>query len=139
MSGRTFIDSNILLYAHDWASPAKQFQASDILAELWDKSELVLSRQVLQEFYVNVTRKLAKPLPRKKAREVVEDFSLWCVETSPEMMRDAFSIEDSTNLSFWDALIVAAAVKSGATRILSEDLSSGQRIRGIKIENPFAR
>lgn len=137
MSVKTFIDSNILIYAHDLDAGPKYTKAANILESLWEESLGVLSTQVLQEFYVNVTRKIARPLPRKSARAVVEIYSVWCVETTHAELAAAFRIEDEARISFWDALIVAAALKSGAERILSEDLNSGQRIAGVSVENPF--
>jgi predicted nucleic acid-binding protein len=97
-----------------------------------------LSTQVLQEFYVNVTRKIAKPLSKAEARLIVNSYSIWCSETTPAEIAAAFRIEDESRIGFWDALIVASAVKSGATRIFSEDLNDQQKIAGIRIENPFA-
>ena len=94
--------------------------------------------QVLQEFYVNVTRKISRPIPKESARLVVSTYTIWCVETTPMEISSAFRIEDESHIGFWDALIVAAAVKSGASRILSEDLNPGQAIAGVKVENPFA-
>ena len=94
--------------------------------------------QVLQEFYVNVTRKIATPLPKDLARGVVNSYTIWCMETTPAEISAAFQIEDESRISFWDALIVSSAVKSGATRILSENVNARQRIAGILIENPFA-
>ena len=91
----------------------------------------------LQEFYVTVTRKLAVPMPKEAARSIVDDFSYWCVSTTPMEIRRAFRIEDEARISFRDALIVAAAMKAGAVRILSEDLNPGQTIAGMPIENPF--
>jgi predicted nucleic acid-binding protein len=95
--------------------------------------------QVLQEFYVNVTRKIASPLPKDAARLVVNSYSIWCVDTTPAEISAAFRIEDESRIGFWDALIVASAAKSGAMRILSEDLNAQQRIAGIPVENPFAQ
>jgi predicted nucleic acid-binding protein len=97
-----------------------------------------LSLQVLQEFYANVTRKISTPLPKDSARLVVSSYGIWCTETGLREITAAFRIEDESRISFWDALIVSTAVKSGATRILSEDLNPGQRVAGIPIENPFA-
>jgi predicted nucleic acid-binding protein len=71
------------------------------------------------------------------ARRVVDTYAAWCIETTPSDISVAFQIEDESRIGFWDALIVSSAVKSGAGRILSEDLRSGQRIAGILIENPF--
>jgi len=93
--------------------------------------------QVLQEFYVNVTRKIASPLSKDLARLVVSSYAIWCTETTPTEIASAFRIEDESRIGFWDALIVSSASKNGATRILSEDLNAGQRIAGILIENPF--
>ncbi|MBZ5661947.1 MAG: PIN domain-containing protein [Acidobacteriia bacterium] len=138
MSGKTFIDSDVLIYAHDNDAGEKQQIARGILRELWSERTGVLSVQVLQEFYVNVTRKIAIPLPKNLARLVVTSYSLWCAETTPAEIAAAFRIEDESQIGFWDALIVSSAEKSGATRILSEDLNAGQRITGILVENPFA-
>jgi predicted nucleic acid-binding protein len=138
MSGRTFVDTNVLIYAHDLDASAKHRVANAVLRELWSERTGVLSVQVLQEFYVNVTRKIPTPLSKDLARLVVDSYALWCVETTPAEISAAFRIEDESRIGFWDALIVSAAVKGGANRILSEDLSAGQRIAGILIENPFA-
>lgn len=94
--------------------------------------------QVLQEFYVNVTRKIPRPISKASARLVANTYSIWC-ETTPSELSNASHIEDESGLGFWDALIVAAAIKSGAHRILSEDLNAGQTISGVRIENPFAK
>jgi predicted nucleic acid-binding protein len=112
--------------------------AKSVLRDLWSQRTGVLSPQVLQEFYVNVTRKIASPLPKDAARLVVNSYARWCVETTPAEIAIAFRIEDESRIGFWDALIVASAAKSGAVRILSEDLNAEQMIAGIRIENPFA-
>jgi len=110
---------------------------SGILQELWNQRAGALSTQVLQEFYVNATRKIATPLSKKSARAVVDSYVSWCVDTTPAEISAAFRIEDEARIGFWDALIVAAALKAGADRILSEDLNAGQTISGVRIENPF--
>ncbi len=138
MNGRTFVDTNVLIYAHDVDSKSKHEIAKNILRELWSERTGVLSMQVLQEFYVNATRKIRSPLPKDSARLVVSSYSIWCMETAPAELSVAFRIEDESRIGFWDALIVAAAAKSGATRLLSEDLNPGQKIAGLSIENPFA-
>jgi predicted nucleic acid-binding protein len=137
MSGKIFIDTNVLIYAHDSDAGAKHKIASAILRELWSERTGVLSVQVLQEFYVNVTRKIAAPLPKQLARLVVDSYAIWCVGTTAADIASAFRIEDESGIGFWDALIVSCAAKSGATRVLSEDLNAGQRIAGILIVNPF--
>jgi predicted nucleic acid-binding protein len=139
MSDKTFVDTNVLIYAHDVDAKAKQEVAKDLLRGLWSERCGVVSMQVLQEFYVNVTRKIGSPISKNAARLVVNTYSIWCVETTPAEISTAFRIEDESRIGFWDALIVASAVKSGATRILSEDLNARQKISGIRIENPFAR
>jgi predicted nucleic acid-binding protein len=138
MSDRIFVDSNILIYAHDVDAKSKREVARSVLGELWSQRTGVLSLQVLQEFYVNVTRKISSPLPKPVARMVVNSYAVWCVETTPAEISTAFRIEDESRIGLWDALIVASAAKSGASRILSEDLNAGQTIAGIRIENPFA-
>ncbi len=97
----------------------------------------VLSTQVLPEFYVNVTRKISRPISKESARLVVGSYTIWCVDTTPAEISTAFRIEDESRIGFWDALIVASALRSGATRILSEDLNPGQAIAGVQIQNPF--
>jgi predicted nucleic acid-binding protein len=114
-------------------------QQKRVLRELWGRRAGALSMQVLQEFYVNVTRKISTPLPQIAARAVVNAYTPWCIETTAAEISSAFRIEDESRIEFWDALIVAAAAKCGATRILSEDLNAGQSIAGIQIENPFSR
>lgn len=138
MSDKTFIDTNVLIYAHDADSPAKRQVANRLLDELWRERNGALSVQVLQEFYVNVTRKIARPLPKASARRVVDAYAIWAVDITPAEISSAFRIEDQARIGFWDALIVACAMKSGATKIVSEDLNAGRRIAGIGIENPFA-
>ena len=139
MSDKTFVDTNILIYAHDIDAKAKHETAKSVLRDLWRQRAGVLSLQVLQEFYVNVTRKIASPLPKEAARLVVNTYAIWCTETTPAEITAAFRIEDEFRIAFWDALIVASAAKSGAVRILSEDLNAGQPIGGIRIENPFVQ
>ena len=139
MSDKTFIDTNVLIYAHDMDAKAKHEAAKRVLQELWSERASVLSMQVLQEFYVNVTRKISRPLSKESARLVVSTYTAWCIDTSPAEISSAFRIEDEAHIGFWDALIMATVIKSGATRLLSEDLNSGQTIAGVKIENPFAR
>jgi len=138
MNDRTFIDTNVLIYAYNMDAKAKNETAKAVLRELWSERTGVLSMQVLQEFYINVTRKIAAPLSKDSARSVVSSYAIWCMETTPAEISAAFRIEDESQIGFWDALIVSAALKCRATRILSDDLNARQRIAGISIENPFA-
>lgn len=136
-SGKTFVDSNVLIYAYNVDASIKHQIAKGVLRELWSNRTGVLSLQVLQEFYVNVTRKIPSLLSKGSARAAVATYTPWCTETTPADISAAFRIEDESQIGFWDALIVASAVRGGADRILSEDFSAGQRIAGVLIENPF--
>jgi len=138
MNAGTFVGTNVLIYAHDAGAGAKHETAKGILLELWRERTGVLSMQVLQEFYVNVTRKIAHPMSKESAGLVVSSYAIWCIDTSPAEISTAFRIEHESRVEFWDALMIASALKSGADRVLSEDLNAGQRIAGIRIENPFA-
>lgn len=137
MNARTFVDTNILIYAHDVDAKDKHLTAKSALRELWSERTGVLSPQVLQEFYENVTKKIPNPLSKESARLVVSAYAIWCVGTTSVEISNAFRIEDESRIGFWDALIVASALQSGASRILSEDLNGGQTIAGMRIENPF--
>jgi predicted nucleic acid-binding protein len=137
--GRTFVDTNILVYAYDVADEHRHPVASERLGQLWAHGTGVISTQVLQEFYVVATRKLAQPLPRAAAREVIADYSTWpVVPVDPTLVLSASMLEERETLSFWDALIVGAAQRAGAVRLLSEDLQHGRTIGTVTIENPFA-
>lgn len=136
---KTFVDTNVLVYAHNLDAGAKREIARGALDALWRERSGVLSTQVLREFYVNVTRKIPAPLSKNSARLIVEAYAIWCRETTAAEISSAFRIEDEARIGFWDALIVSSAIKAGAHRILSEDLNAGQRIAGVAIENPFAR
>src|SRR3989442_13878172 len=137
MSGKTFIDTNVLIYAHDIDASLKHQVAKAVLRELWSERAGLLSKQVLQEFYVNVTRKIASPLSKVSARAVINSYSGWCIENTLVDISTAFRIEDESLIGFWDPLVIASAVKGGATRLISEDLNSGQTVMGVRIENPF--
>lgn len=137
MSDKTFVDTSVLIYAHDVDAKSKHDLAKSLLRELWKQRSGVVSPQVMQEFYVNVTRKIPTPLSKPVAQQVVNTYALWCIDTTPSEISSAFRIEDESKIGFWDALIVASAAKCGAVRILSEDLNNRQMIAGIRIENPF--
>ena len=133
----TFVDTNVLVYAHD-ASDPRRSTAQGVLDELWESRSGTLSTQVLQEFYVVVTRKFATPLPPRIAREVVALYGQWpVIQIDLALILEASRLEERHQLSFWDSLIVVAAGRAGASRLLTEDLQAGRRFSGIKIENPF--
>ena len=137
---KTFVDSNILVYAHDVDAGRKREIAASRLRQLWTDRDGVLSTQVLQEFYVNVTHKIAKPVPRREARDLLKSYAAWqVVGIDAADIQTATEIEERHRLGFWDALIVAAAAKASAEMLLSEDFSDGARIGDLRIENPFAR
>lgn len=138
MNDKTFVDTNVLIYAHDIDAGRKHEIAKGVLRELWIDRTGILSTQVLQEFYVNATRTIRTPLPKPAARSVVHTYAAWCVAgITPADVSVAFQVEDDSKISFWDALIVAVAIRSGARQVLSEDLNAGQAIAGVTIRNPF--
>lgn len=138
MSAVAFVDSNILIYAHDLDAGVKRERAVAKLRELWESGNGRLSVQVLQEFYVNVTQKLAAPLAHSMAREVIKTYGVWIRHaTTAETVARATEISDLARISFWDALIVASAEEVDADELLSEDLGDGQAIAGIKVVNPL--
>jgi predicted nucleic acid-binding protein len=135
----SFVDTNVLVYAHDRSETRKQPVAQALLDELWRKRAGVLSTQVLQEFYVVATRKFDPPMRRATAREIVALYSAWpTVQVDLALILAASKLEDHHSFSFWDALIVEAARRAGATRLLTEDLQAGRQLDGIRIDNPFA-
>ena len=138
MSAVAFVDSNILIYAHDLDAGVKRERAVAKLRELWDSGTGRLSVQVLQEFYVNATHKLATPIARSTAREVIQTYGVWVHHaTTVETVTRATEISDLARISFWDALIVASAEEADADELLTEDLNDVQSIAGIKVLNPL--
>ena len=136
---RTFVDTNVLIYAHDTSEAEKQPIARALLDGLWADRTGILSTQVLQEFYVIATRKLATPLSRAEAREIVDLYRLWpVIVVEPALILNASRLEEDHQLSFWDALIIEAARVAGAVRLVTEDLQPGRVIAGVRIENPFS-
>jgi len=137
-NGGDFVDTNVLIYAYDIDAKAKHDIAVARIKQLWQTKTGIISTQVLQEFYVNITRKIANPFSLTKAQTVLKRYLSWQVVTNtPEMILLASEIQARHLLSFWDALIIAAAQQGGAKTILTEDLNHGQLIEDIRIENPF--
>ena len=138
MSDKIFVDTNILVYAHDLSSGERHATASAIIESLWQAETGVISVQVLQEFYTTVTRKIKNPLKPVEAREIIVNYFSWPVQVNDtEMTLQASEIGEKNNLSFWDALIIAAALRLHAKKIITEDLNHGQIIEGILVENPL--
>jgi predicted nucleic acid-binding protein len=139
-SGPCFVDTNILVYAYDPTAGAKYECARDLVSRLWNRREGCLSTQVLQEFYVTVTRKLARPLGSEEASGIVSDLSEWTIHRpTVSTILAAVRIETRHHISFWDALIVASASELGCTTIWSEDLNPGQVYETVAVANPLLR
>lgn len=139
MNDKCFVDTNILVYAHDRSAGPKHERARALIEELWSSGQGVLSTQVLQEFYINVRRKAAHPLSKDETRRTVQDYLNWkVVVNTPESVIRALDIEDRYGISFWDALIVASAEICGASILYTEDLAHGQVYASIRAVNPFA-
>jgi predicted nucleic acid-binding protein len=137
MTERSFVDTNVLVYRFDHGEPAKRAVAKRLLDNAVPGS-LVISTQVLQEFYVVTTRKLARPLRPDQASEAVEHLSaLPVVGADADFVRSGIDLSQTTGLSLWDALIVQAAAEARCDRILSEDLQDGTTIQGVRVDNPF--
>ncbi|MGH8665592.1 MAG: PIN domain-containing protein [Burkholderiales bacterium] len=138
MSDRYFVDTNILIYAHDTAAGAKHECAKALIEELWETRAGVVSTQVLQELAVNLRRKAKKPLDAKATRDVVSDYLAWqVVVNAGDSILEALDLEARYRVSFWDALIIQAAHAAGVEILYSEDLSDGQRYGGVRVRNPF--
>lgn len=138
MSDSVFIDTNILIYAYDNQAGAKGQTATNILQDLWRSRRGRVSLQVLQEFYVNVTRKIPKPIPRSLAREIISNYEAWNpFRPNVEDIVAASQSEERFQVSFWDALIIRAAQRTHSVTLLSEDLNAGQRFDSVMVENPF--
>jgi predicted nucleic acid-binding protein len=138
MSGEAFVDTNLLVYAHDRHAGTKAIRAQELLAQLWKEKRGVLSTQVLQEFCVNVRRKFQQPMTLTEVREAVLAYKSWrlIVNTANSILR-ALELEQRYQMSFWDAMIVQAAESAGCEVLYSEDLSHGQEYGGVLVVNPF--
>jgi predicted nucleic acid-binding protein len=134
---RTFLDTNVLVCLFDHDEPDKEERAREILEQA-EPGELVLSTQVLSEFYVVVTRKLRRPLDAAQAAQAVDWLSLLeVISPDPALVKAAIQTSRSSHLSYWDGLIVASAAVGGCERLLTEDLNDGQAIGSVRVENPF--
>ena len=133
---RAFVDTNVLIYAVDKGSPTKQTRAQSLLAEI--AGSMVISTQVLLEFYVAATRRLAKPLSQEDAERRVQELSgADVVEVTVPLVRAAVALSREHRLSLWDALIVESARARGCRRLYSEDLQHGREFGTTRVENPF--
>jgi predicted nucleic acid-binding protein len=133
-----FIDTNILIYAYDASTAEKHQKASKLLQELWIGENGCISIQVLQEFYVNATRKAPQALEPLQAASIIRDLSNWKVHRpDTEDVLATISIQQQYQISFWDALIIRSAQESNCKTLWSDDLSNGQDYGGVKVINPL--
>jgi predicted nucleic acid-binding protein len=138
MTGRSFVDTSVWVYAADRGEPDKRARARALLAA-GAELDAVLSAQVLGEFFVTVTRKLAPPVPLDRAVRIVDRMSqLPVVPLDARLVSAAVAGTKEWGISYWDALIVAAAEAGGCDRVLSEDLADGAIYGSVRVENPFA-
>jgi len=135
---RQFVDTNVLVYAHDTTAGAKCEQARKLVADLWAEGNGCLSVQVLQEFYVTVTRKVRQPLDPAIASQLVADLAHWLVHSpnADDVVR-AIALHQRYSLSFWDAMILVSAAQMKCAIVWSEDLRSGEDYSGVRALNPF--
>jgi predicted nucleic acid-binding protein len=139
MADKYFVDTNILIYAHDRSAGIKHERARQLVEGLWISGQGVLSTQVLQELCVNLRRKLARPLAVDEVRQLIRDYMSWeIVVNTPDAAIQALEIEVRYKTSFWDALILQAAEQSGAAILYSEDLAARQSYGTVRVVNPLA-
>ena len=134
----SFVDTNVLVYAFEKSRSPKRQIAQRLMNELMEEDRLRLSTQVLQELFVTLTRKVSQPCSNAEGLAALEDLSAWpLMAVDFAAMRAAVELIDQAKLSFWDALIVVASARMGATVLYTEDLNDGQEILGVRITNPF--
>ena len=138
MSDKFFVDTNILMYAHDASAGEKHERAKALVGELWRDRTGVVSTQVLQELSVNLRKKVRRPLDAKATRDIIADYLTWqVIVNGGESILEAIDLESRCQISFWDALVVQAAQLSGAEVLYSEDLSDGQAYGSVRVVNPL--
>ena len=136
---REFVDANVLVYAFDKSSGVKHEIAQQLLKRLWDSGGGCLSVQILQEFFVTVTRKVAQPLPVDEAADRIREFATWQVFTpTPNDVLAAVELHKHARLNFWDAMVVEAAAELGCEILWTEELNEGQLLRAVRVRNPFS-
>jgi predicted nucleic acid-binding protein len=134
-----FVDANVLVYAFDSSAGRKQRAAQALLQRLWASNTGCVSVQVLQEFFVTVTKKVARPLPVEDATSRIRELAAWRVFwPRADDVVAAIGLHVQASIGFWDAMIVLAAAESGCDVLWTEDLADGQTVRGVRIRNPFA-
>lgn len=137
---REFVDANVLVYAFDSSAGRKQEVAQALLERLWESDTGCLSVQVVQEFFVAVTKKVTRPLPVEEAVARIRELAVWRVfAPTVDDVVGAIQLHARAKIGFWDAMIVLAAAESGCAVLWTEDLNDGQWLRGVRIRNPFTR
>jgi predicted nucleic acid-binding protein len=135
----SFVDTNVLVYAFAKSNSPKKRVAERLTNESMEEDRLRVSTQVLQELFVTLTRKVSRPCSSREALAVLEDLTAWpLMVVDYAAIRAAVELAGQVPLSFWDALIVGAAARTGAAVLYTEDLNDGQEILGVRISNPFA-
>lgn len=145
MADKFFVDTSILIYAHDRShagdrsADRKHDRALKLVENLWSSGQGVISTQVLQELCVNLRRKTAQLIPSDEIRSLIQDYMSWEVVTnSPEAVLRALDIESRYKTSFWDALILQAAEQASVKVLYSEDLAVRQNYGTVQVVNPLA-
>jgi predicted nucleic acid-binding protein len=138
MADKCFVDTNILVYAHDRAAGVRHTRAAALIEQLWNSGGGVLSTQVLQEFCVSLQRKLARPISAAEIRRLVQPYLSWeIVVNTPQAALAALEMSTRHKVSYWDGLVLQAAELAGAGILYSEDFSHGQRYGTVRVINPF--
>lgn len=134
-----FVDTNVLVYAHDKSAGKKHERAKALIAGLWDSGNGCVSIQVLEEFYVTVVQKVPNPLEPEVACQIISDLSQWHVHV-PDVddILEAVRVQQRNKLSFWDSLIIWSAKSLGCEVVWTEDLSHGRSYEGVKVLSPFS-
>ena len=138
-AGRSFVDTNVFVYAHDATAGPKLERARALVGDRWRSRDGCLSVQVLQELFVTLTRRIATPLDSPTAATVVGDYAKWTIHApaSADVLA-AIELHQRSSISFWDAMIVQSAAALGCDILYSEDLNAGQRYGGVQVVDPFA-
>lgn len=135
---RQFVDTNVLVYAFDTNAGLKRERARGLIRDLWDSGQGCVSIQVLQEFFVTVTRKIPRPMTVRDAAQEIEDLSAWRIHSpDPGDLLAAIDLQDLFSVSFWDAMILHSARELQCSILWTEDLNDGQTYAGVLVRNPF--
>jgi len=133
-----FVDTNVLIYAHDLSAGKKFIQARGLITDLWGSRQGCVSIQMLQEFFVTITQKVAWLMVSEIASEIIAGLATWQVHRpGADDVLDAIKIKDRYHISFWDAMIITSAHHLGCRTLWSEDFNPGQAFKQVIVTNPF--